>query len=64
MTQNGPRIFDGGADIKVLARRIVGRNEIEAARIFVIDAGRIHKAAGTGRLEGFGQLANLKPTEI
>src|SRR6266852_1104345 len=58
------RIFDGRANVEVTALGIVSGNEIEAAIVFIIDAGRVHKAAGAGGLERFGQLANFKPTEI
>src|SRR5436189_5621010 len=64
MTEDGPRIFDGRSDIKVLARRIVGGNEIEAARIFVVNAGSVHEAAGTGWFERLRQLPNFKFTQV
>src|SRR5216684_6982101 len=64
VSENWPRIFDGGADIKILRLRIVCWNEIKAGRVFVVNAGRIHETAGTGWLERFGQLPNLKRAEI
>src|SRR5207253_96202 len=64
VTQNWPRIFDRRANVKILRLRIVSRNEIETGRILVVNTGRIHETAGTGRLERFGQLPNLKSTEI
>ena len=64
MPQDRSRIFDGGADVEVLRLRIVGRNEIEAGRVLVVNSGRIHEAAGTSRLERFRQLPDLKWAEI
>ena len=64
MPENRPRIFDRRANVKILRLRIVGRNEKEAGRIFVVNAGRIHETAGAGRLERFRQLPNLKRPEI
>src|SRR5438045_9740044 len=61
MTKHRSRIFNRRANVKVLRLRIVGRNEIETGRIFVINTGRIHEAAGTRRLERFGELPDLEP---
>ena len=62
--RNRPRVFDRGADIKILRLRVVGRNEIKTGRIFVVKAGWIHEAAGAGRLECFGQLPNLEAAKV
>ena len=64
MPENRARIFDRGADVKVLRLRIVGRNEIETGRVLVVNTGRIHETAGAGRLERVRQLSNLKRAEI
>src|SRR5438876_7140535 len=64
MAEDGPRVLDRGANIKVLRLRIVRRDEIKTGRILVVNAGRIHKTAGTGRLECFRQLPNLKRAKI
>src|SRR5205823_3153334 len=54
MSENRSRIFDRRADIKIAAVRVVGRDEVEAAVVFVVEARRIHEAARTGRLECVG----------
>ena len=64
MTKDRARIFDRRANIKIPALRIVGGNEIEAARVFVVNTGRVHESARAGRLERCGQLANFKPSQI
>src|SRR5260370_22444664 len=64
VTENGARVFDGRANIKVTALGIVGGDEIKARIVFVVNAGRVHETAGTGGLERFGQLANFKAAEI
>src|SRR6185436_20069055 len=64
VSKDRPRIFDRRANVKVLALRVVGRNEVEAGRIFVVNAGRIHETAGAGRLECFGKLPDLKLPEV
>src|ERR1700738_1500760 len=64
MAENRPRVFNGRADIEVFALRIVSGNEIETARVLVVNAGRIHEAAGAGWLERLGQLPDFKVTEI
>ena len=64
VSENRTRIFDCRANVKILRFRIVGRDEIEAGRILVVNAGRIHEAARAGRLERFRQLPNLKRPEI
>src|SRR5438876_12255048 len=64
VTENRAWVFNRGANVKVFALRIVGGDEIEASRVFVINAGRIHETAGTGRLERCRQLANFKAAEI
>src|SRR4029077_15838261 len=62
--KNRPRVFDRGADVEVLTLRIVSRDEVEAAVVFVVDAGWIHESAGTGWLERFGQLPNFEADQI
>ena len=62
--QNRPRIFNRGPDVKVLRIRVVGWDEIEAGRIFIINARRIHESARAGRLERFGQLPDFELAEI
>src|SRR6266566_7209222 len=52
------------ANVEVLGLRIVSWNEIEATRVFVIDARSIHETSGTSRLESFGKLANFKPAQV
>src|SRR5215469_9951814 len=64
MAQDGARIFDRRANVEVVALRVIGWDEIETARILVIDTGRIHEAAGRGRLERFGKLADFEGTDI
>src|SRR6476620_826756 len=64
VTQDWPRVFDGRANVEVLTLRIVSRNEIKAARVLIVDAGRIHKAAGAGRFESCGQLADFEMAQI
>src|SRR5713226_2193713 len=64
VTENRARVFDRRANIKVTALGIVSGNEIEAAVVFIIDAGRVHEAAGAGGLERFWQLPNFKAAEI
>ena len=53
VAENRARVFDGGADVEVLALRIVSRNEIETSWVLVVNAGRIHEAARTRGLESF-----------
>ena len=57
-------VLDCRANVKVAALRIVGRDEVEAAVVRIINAGWIHKPAGTGRLERFGKLANQKRSDV
>src|SRR5689334_9570883 len=64
VTENWPRVFDRGADVKVAALRIVRRNEIKSRRIGIVNSRRIHEAAGTRRFESFGQLTNLEPAHV
>src|SRR3954465_6282600 len=64
VAKDRPRLFNGGTDIKILALRVVGGNEIKAGAVFVVNAGSIHESAGRGRLEGFWKLADLKVSEI
>src|SRR6266850_5274801 len=64
VTQNRSRVFNGGADVEILARRIVSGNEIKAAVVFVVNARRIHKPTRTCWFESFRQLTNLKTTKI
>src|ERR1051326_2100894 len=64
VAENRSRVFDRRADVKVLRLRVVGRNEKEPRRIFIVNAWWVHEAAGTGRLERFGQLPNLETPEI
>src|SRR2546430_248838 len=64
VTENGARVFDGGADIEIFALWVVGRDEVEAARIPVVLARRIHEAAGTGRFESLWKLADVERAEI
>ena len=62
--EDRPRVFDGRADVEVLALRVVRGDEVEAAVVGVVDARRIHESARTGRLEGLGELADLKRPEV
>src|SRR5467141_199834 len=64
MSKDRSRIFDRGANIKILRLRVVSRDEIETGRVFVVNARGIHKTARAGRLERFQQLPDLKRTEI
>src|SRR5205085_3598157 len=64
MAEDRARVFDRGTDIEIFRLGVVSRNEIKAGRIFVVNAGGIHETAGTGRLEGFGQLPNLEAAQI
>ena len=64
VSEDWPRIFNCRANIKVFRLRIVGRNEKESGRILIVNARRIHETAGTGWLERFWQLSNLKRAEI
>src|SRR5262245_21062854 len=64
MAENRPWLLNGGADVKILALRIVRRNEEEAAGVLIIDARRIHEATGTSRLECLRQLANVELSQI
>ena len=40
VTEDRPRVFDRRANVEILRLRIVSRNEIETARVFVVNAGR------------------------
>src|SRR6266545_3549899 len=64
MAENRSRVFDRRANIEVAALRIIGRDEIEAGWILIVNAGRIHETAGAGRLESFGKLPNFKPADV
>src|SRR5207248_6053899 len=64
VTQDRSWVFDGRANVEILALRIVSRDEIKTRRVLVVNARRIHEAAGTRRLERFGQLANFKAAKI
>ncbi len=64
MTQDRARVFDRRADVEVLAGRVVRRNEVKAAVVFIVNAGRIHETTGTGRLERFRQLSNLERANV
>src|SRR5947207_736517 len=64
VTEDRPRIFNRGANIKILRLRIVRWNEIKTGRVLVVNARRIHEATGAGWLERVRQLANLKRAEI
>src|SRR6266536_5008369 len=64
VAEDGPRIFDGGADVEVAALRVVGRDEKESAVVGIVDARRVHEAAGTRRLERLRKLANEKRSDV
>src|SRR5262249_53306433 len=64
MTENWARIFDCGANVKILALGIVGRYEKESAAVCIVYARRVHEPAGAGRLEGFLKLADRKLSEV
>src|SRR6266446_9896697 len=64
MAQDRTRVLYGRANVKVFRLRVVSGNEIETAVVFIINAGRIHKAAGARRLERLGQLPDFKSSEI
>src|SRR6266542_3210028 len=64
VSEDGPRIFDGGADVKVAALRVVGRNEIKAGRIGIVDPRRVHESAGARGLERFGKLTDLEAAHV
>src|SRR5437773_1088624 len=51
MAQNWSWVLNGGANVEVLAGRVVSGNEIEATAIFVVHAWRIHETARSHRLE-------------
>src|SRR5438477_11401029 len=57
-------IFDGRADVEVAALRVVRRDEVEAAVVDVVETGRVHEAAGAGRLERFRKLANEERADV
>ena len=59
-----PWILDRRADVEVPALRVVGRDEIESARVGVVDSRRIHEPAGTRGLECLGQLTDLEPADV
>src|SRR5215469_14730511 len=62
--EDGSGILDGSSNIKVFRLRIVGWDEKETGRIFVVNAGRIHEPARTCRLERFRQLPDLKCAKV
>src|SRR6266576_2673196 len=64
VTEDRSGIFYRRANVKVFALGVVGWNEIETTIVFIVDTGRIHKAAGACWLEGFGKLANFKPAQV
>src|ERR1700741_28922 len=64
MAEDRAWVLNRRANVKVFRLRVVSRDEIKAAVIFIVNAGRIHKAAGAGRLERLGQLANFKSSQI
>ena len=64
VSQDRPRVLDGGADVEVRALRIVGRDEVEAFGIGVVDPRRIHEAAGARRLESRRELPDREVPEI
>src|SRR6266545_3209405 len=64
MAEDWTRVFYRGANVKVFRLRIVGWDEIEAAVVLVVNAGRIHEAAGTGWLKRLRQLTDLKPAQV
>src|SRR5206468_8281245 len=64
VTEDGTLVLDRRANVEVAALRIVGGDEEEARGARVVDAGRIHEATGTRRLEGFRQLANLESPDV
>src|SRR5258705_12333641 len=64
VAEDRPWVFYRGANVKVFACRVVRRNEIETARVFVVNAGCVHEAAGTGWLKRLRQLANFKPAQV
>src|SRR5437667_11118278 len=64
MAQDRPRVLSGGAKVKVFRLRVVSGNEIETTVVFIVNAGRIHKAARTRRFECFRELPDFKSTEI
>src|SRR4030095_1124384 len=62
--ENGAWVFNSRSDVEVLALGVVSGNEVKTARVFVIDAGRVHKTTRTGWLEGFRKLPDIKRTEV
>src|SRR4051794_30365248 len=64
VTEDWSRVFDGGADVKVAALRIVGGNEIKSGRIGIVDPGWVHESTGARRLERFGQLTDLEAAHV
>src|SRR5947208_10715622 len=64
MSKDWPGIFNRRANVKVLRLRIVSWNEEEPGWIFVVNAGRIHKAARAGRLERVRQLSDLERAKV
>ena len=48
VSEDRPRIFNCGADIKVLRLRVISRNKEKTGRILVVNAWRIHESSGTG----------------
>src|SRR6266542_3505003 len=64
VAENRSGILYSRANVEVFALRVVSRNEIEATVVLIVNAGRIHEASGTGRLECFGKLANFKTAQI
>src|SRR5258708_771870 len=64
VAKDGARVLDRGADVEVAALRIIRGDEIEAARVSIVDAWRIHETAWTGRLEGVGKLADQERAKV
>src|ERR1035437_3236598 len=64
VSEDGARIFNGCANVKILRLRIISGDEIETGWILVINPRRIHKTSRAGRLERLRQLADLESSEV
>src|ERR1700704_328843 len=64
MPEDRSWIFNCRANVEILRFGIVGRNEKESRWVLVINTGGIHETARAGGLKSFGQLSNLKRSEI
>ena len=64
VSEDRPRIFDGGANVEVAALRVVRGDEVEATVVDIVKTGRIHEATGAGRLERFRKLTDEERPDV